>query len=101
MKRSMEHRKFTQDEMEKIMESFNGIQPAEAPPFFYTRLQAKLTKSMYAPRLFVTLLTKPALSLVTLSVLLVVNILVIGSYIKTSGKKTVATTSGIEKFAKE
>jgi len=100
----MEQRKFTHEEMEKITESIDGISRAEMPPFFYTRLQAKLEKSSSPANSFWMVVTKPAVSFVTLSLLVVLNIAAISHYIKTSKQEqpvTQESSTGIQKFAQE
>ncbi len=100
----MEQRKFTHEEIEKITESIDGISRAEMPPFFYTRLQAKLEKSPAPANSFWMIITKPAVSFVTLFLLVVLNITAINHYIKTSSQEqpvTQGTATDIQKFAQE
>lgn len=97
----MEQRKFTQEEIEKTIQSIDGISRADMPPFFYTRLQAKLEQQ---PSLWNTLwsvITKPAVSLVTLSLLVVLNIAAISYYSKSSKQTVSQESSGIQTFAQE
>ena len=64
--------KFQQRE-EKILSSFEGIQPAEVPPYFYTRLAARMQNELEEKKSPFILL-RPAFLTASLSVILVVNI---------------------------
>ena len=98
----MEQRKFTQEEIEKIMESTEGIGRAQLSPFFYTRVQAKIDNRLSSPSIgFWQVVTRPAVSLVTLSLLLVLNIAAISYYSKSSQQPVSENNSGIQKFAEE
>ena len=96
----MEHRKFTHEEIEKIVESMDGIGRAEMPPFFYTRLQAKLDNTSSSNNFWVVI-TRPAFSLITLSLLVVLNVAAITYFIKTPKKTMSHEASGIQTFAQE
>jgi len=97
----MESNKFTQQEIEEMLNSIDGISRADMPPFFYTRLQAKLDNRPRSLQPFWLLVTKPAVSLVTLSLLVILNIAAIRYFIR-SGKQPVSTeTNGIQNFAQE
>ncbi|MEO8173590.1 MAG: hypothetical protein ABI581_10925 [Sediminibacterium sp.] len=97
----MESRKSTREEIEKTIESIDGISRADMPPFFYTRLQAKLNNHIDSPNNFWAMVTRPAVSLVTLSLLVVLNVAAISYYLKSSKKTTSQTSTGIEAFAQE
>ena len=100
----MEQRKFTHEEIEKITESIDGISKAEMPPFFYTRLQAKFEKRSAPANHFWMIIPNPAVSFVTLFLLVVLNIAVINHYIKTSTQEqsvTQQSSTGIQKFVQE
>jgi len=73
--------------------SINGIARAEAPPFFYTRLQARLQRQEESPSVpwFIGLLTKPVFSVATLSLFVLLNLLAIKSMSKE--RKEMPTTS--------
>ena len=98
----MEPNTSTLAEIEKTLQSIDGISRAEMPPFFYTRLQAKIEKRATLHTPFWMVITKPAVSLVTLSLLVILNIAAI-SYFMRSSKQTVTQepASGIQKFAQE
>lgn len=89
------------EELEQILNSLNGIRRAEMPPFFYTRLQAQLNKKNEGAGYFWYLLTRPAVSLGTLSLLLVLNVVAIHSYLHTQPSAPVQETTGLQTFADE
>lgn len=89
------------EELEQILNSLNGISRAEMPPFFYTRLQAQLDKKNQGAGYFWSMLTKPAVSLGTLSLLLILNIAVIRSYLHSPSSAPVQETTGLQTFADE
>ena len=98
----MEQENFTQHgAIEKTLQSIDGISKAEMPPFFYTRLQAKLEKKQAVSNAFWLVLGKPAVSLVTLSLLVVLNIAAIRYFTKSSKQTVTEQSSGIQKFAQE
>ena len=63
--------KFSKEQIESIMESVGGMQPAAAPDFFYTRLRAKMETVPEEKRTF---LLRPAFVTAVLSVFLIVNV---------------------------
>ena len=93
--------KFTHEEIENTLQSLEGISRADMPPFFYTRLQAQLDKRAAATGTFWMVITKPAVSLITLSLLVVLNVAAISYYLRSSKKNASKTTTGIEAFAQE
>ena len=98
---SMEPRLPKEDQVEKTLTSIDQISRADAPPFFYTRLQARLDKKATPAVPFWLIGKRPALSLATLSLLLILNVAAIRSYLhssKTATKKT-QTSNGIQTFA--
>ena len=97
----MESENFTQPELNKIMESMDGISKAEMPPFFYTRLMANIEKRSTNTHSLWRLVTKPAVSLVTLSLLVILNVAAINYYLSSPKKAVADESSGIEKFAEE
>ena len=98
----MESKKSTREEIGKTLQSIDGISRADMPPFFYTRLQAQLDKRAAARDPFWLVLTKPAVSLVTLSLLVILNIAAIRYYIRSSSNQTLSQpSSGIQQFAQE
>ena len=97
----MESNKSTGEEIERTLQSIDDISRAEMPAFFYTRLQAQLDKRAAAPNYFWMVVTKPAVSFVTLSLLVILNIAMISNYARSSAKTTTRQSTGIEKFAQE
>lgn len=89
------------EELEQILNSLNGISRAEMPPFFYTRLQVQLDKKTKNAGVFWSLLSRPAVSLGTLSLLLVLNVAAIRSYLHTQPSAPVQETTGLQTFADE
>ena len=37
---------FNKNRADQILNSFDGIQPSEVPPFFYTRLKARMEREL-------------------------------------------------------
>lgn len=97
----MQRRKFTQEEIEKIEHSMDGLSRAEISPFFYTRLQAKIDHASLPSGTIWSVIMKPAVSLVTLSLLLILNIAAIRYYSKKPKQSVSETSSPIQKFAEE
>jgi len=97
----MEPNKFTQQKIAETLNSIDGINRAGMPAFFYTRLQARLDKSTPASQSFWFLLTRPAVSLVTLSLLVVLNIAAINYFIISNKPRVSTENNGIRDFAQE
>ncbi len=97
----MEANKFTQQKIEETLNSIDGINRAGMPVFFYIRLQARLHNSMPAAQPFWLLVTKPAVSLVTLSLLVVLNIASINYFIKSNKQRVSTESNNISDFAQE
>jgi hypothetical protein len=87
--------------VEETLNSLDGINRAEVPGFFFTRLQARMDNQPSA-KSFWNLLSRPAVSLVSLSLLLVLNIVALTSYVKTARQPvSQENTAGIQSFAQE
>lgn len=98
----MEPENFTQnDSIEKTLQSIDGISKAEMPPFFYTRVKANIEKKQSLSNSFWLLVTKPAVSLVTLSLLVVINMAAISYYSKSSRQTGTEDNSDLQIFAQE
>ena len=97
----MESENFTQPNLHKILHSLDGLSKAEIPPFFYTRLMANIENRSSNTHSFWRLVTKPAVTLVTLSLLVILNVAAINYYLRTPKQSTSVVSSGIEKFAEE
>ena len=85
---------------EEILSCFDGIQPSEVPPFFYTRLEARMQCELEEKILPVFFL-RPAFLTVSLSLVLILNIIFltqrVDQTIPSSNKSNTAT--GIQSFA--
>ena len=97
----MEPKKSTPHNIDEILSSIDGISRAELSPFFYTRVQASLDKRSEAAGSFWSLITRPAVSLATFSLLLVLNIVAINYFIKNAKHSASGGTAGIQLFAQE
>ena len=80
------------EEIDEILNSLDGINKAEAPPFFYTRLQSKMQSRPATSKmaLMLSFLGQPAFALASLSLFVLLNVYAITSTVST--KKQVATT---------
>ncbi len=90
------------DMIRETLESLDHIQKAEAPPFFFTRLQARLDSDRTDTERW-KWVRRPALSLAILTVLLLVNMLFMGRYLpnrSATGKQN-TETSGIRQLVEE
>ena len=65
-----------------ILDSFDGIQPAEAPPYFYTRLLARMQYKQEEQQQSFFLL-RPAFLTASLSLFLIINIVFLVQFSKT------------------
>ena len=85
---------------EEILSGFDGIQPSEVPPFFYTRLEARMQRELEEKTLPVFFL-RPAFLTLSLSFVLVMNIIFLTRFVDqtvpSSNKSN--TTTGIQSFA--
>lgn len=97
----MEPGKSTQHSIDDILNSIDGIGRAELSPFFYTRVQANLAKRSEPAGNLWLLVTRPAVSLVTLSLLLALNIVAISHFIKANKQAAPQEDAGIQGFARE
>lgn len=97
----MKSKKYTEREVDDFMESIEGMERAEMPAFFYTRLQARLETTGTGKKYNRNLFAKPVLSLVTLSLLVVLNIAAIRYFEKTGAVQKDRSATAIEQFARE
>lgn len=93
-----------QEKVEAALNSINNISQAEMPPFFYTRLVAKMERQP-APtwwQMLLLTLTKPAFAVVTLSLFVVLNVAAISAMLQ-DNKQGINTSesSTIQGFAQE
>lgn len=89
------------EEVERTLDSITGIRRAEMPDFFYTRLEGRLNKVRRVPGFSWSFLTRPAVSLACLSLLLVLNITIIRSLMRTKQSASVTTNTVLQNFAEE
>lgn len=73
--------------IESILNSIDGLQKAEADPFFHTRVQARLEKRRALQPENKFLIRRPALIIATLSILLAANIFLITAQQKSSSNE--------------
>ncbi|NNV54588.1 hypothetical protein [Limnovirga soli] len=91
----------TNKNINQIMNALDGAQPAEAPPFFYTRLQAKMQQQLaYQPPVWVRFITRPAFIIAMLLLFVTANGIVIGQLINSGSSQTTSTTP-MQSFATE
>lgn len=95
----MKTRLYRDEEIEKTLSSLDHLQKAEAPPFFYTRLQARLDKQERIKQPVWMLITKPAISFAAVALLLVLNVAMIVHYVRSVKTTTQQSSSGIQQFA--
>ncbi len=92
---------------DEIINSLNGMDRVEAPPFFCTRLMARIEKEVNAPswiEQIIGIMTRPTFAIVTLSLFVVMNMAAISSVLK--GKKQASlsnnnTDASLQSFAQE
>jgi hypothetical protein len=92
--------KYTPEEIDTILNSAEHIRRAEAPAFFYTRLQARIEKENPVSSAAWTWLLKPAVAMVALSFLLVLNIAAI-RYARQNNTVGAGAGNPIGSFAEE
>lgn len=97
----MEAKKSTPQNIDDILNSIDGISRAELSSFFYTRVQANLAKRSEASGSFWSLVSKPAFSFATFSLLLILNIAAITHFIKAGKQNPQQQSTGIQGFAQE
>ncbi len=92
------------EQVDAALHSIDTLSRAEIPPFFYTRLQARLDKQ-HVPtwwQLLLMWLTKPAFAVVTLSLFVVLNITAITITLKDKQQSNTSTESTtMQGFAQE
>jgi len=85
--------------IDDILKSLDGIQRASAPDFFYTRLKAKMEKSLETGNLKPTLL-RPAYAFVAIIIVVLMNAAVL--FKSTSDNNNTATeTESLQSIAAE
>lgn len=85
----MNENKHTQSRVDAILNSTNGIKRAEANPFLYTRIMSKLGEERSVWAVISGFVTRPAVVLSTLCLVIVLNVFVVVN----SKEDTVTTTA--------
>jgi len=81
---------------DEILGSLDGIQPVDAPPFFYTRLHARMQDELVEKKETIFLL-RPAFLTAALSVILLINIVFLFQF-KVQKATDPKNEAGIESF---
>lgn len=84
-------------EIDKILDSLDGMSRAEVPPFFYTRVMAGLDRQGGFTSLWIG---KPVVSMVTVALLLIFNLATLNYFISYKQQQLNPAT-GIQRFAQE
>lgn len=88
------------EEIERTLASINGLRQAEAPPFFYTRLQARIGRNEEPKQGFWMMVTRPAVSFAAVALLMLLNVAMIVRYVRSNEvSPTQKNKSGLEQFA--
>ena len=91
----------TTQKIESSLNSMEGMRPADAPPFFYTRLMARMEKTNAQPiRLWLRFVTKPAVIIMLLLLFVLANGIVIDHLLK-SNSSINNNNSSIQSFAND
>jgi hypothetical protein len=91
-------------QVQDTLNSIDGTTRAEVPPFFYTRLQAKLTNHQANTwwQILFTIVTKPTFAVATVSLFAMLNITAITVNIKDKQQSNITSESTtIQGFAQE
>lgn len=102
----MEQNNYNDEQIENILGSLNGINRAEAPPFFYTRLQGRLQKEKHSSAIeqILGFITQPIFALTTLSLFVFLNIYAINTVVRQKKQSIMGQTNtdaSIQSFAQE
>ena len=92
-------KKSVQD-IENILNSFDGMQRAEVKPFFHTRVMARLEKETEAENSWMPV-RKPVWIIAILSFLFLTNIYLIFQHVKQTKTSSSSETSSLQSFASE
>lgn len=84
--------KRTNTEIEDILNSFDGIKRAEANPFLYTRVMARLQEENSFWTRTINFFTKPAVAFACLVIILATNFIAILKADEPKQETTIATT---------
>lgn len=96
----MSAKKVSDEEINRILNSLDGIVHVEAPSFFYTRLSARLDRSATGKGME-RRVGRPALLMVGLCFLLILNISVIHIALReqSASRQTSQKANGLQSFA--
>ncbi len=93
-------KKNIQEQIEETLNSFDGMQRAEAAAFFQTRLQAKMEKQIVTDNVWLPV-RKPVWVIATLTLFFAINTVLIVEQKKQSTAQGSAETSSLQSFASE
>ena len=93
-------------QIEEVINSIQHISRAEAPPFFYTRLQARMQKTEEQTFMLQLLgiITRPVFAISTLSLFVLLNAVAITSVLKDSrvvANRAISSDGALQSFVKE
>jgi hypothetical protein len=89
------------ERIEQTLDSLNGLTPVEPPTYFYTRLKARMQAQASDPWVkWVNILTRPVVAASLIAIILVVNVSVFVSNMRTSDEVE-AVNPTLQAFADE
>jgi len=91
------------NEIEATLGSLDNMNRAEAPPYFYTRLEARLQqrKTKVSEGFYQQILNRPALAVSMLTVFLVLNIIALRGISSINNLQQAKTSGSLQNFATE
>jgi hypothetical protein len=93
---NMKKQQHIQEEVEKTLNSLDGIKRAEPKPFFYTRLQARMEQQLQS-KVSGSWSVRPVYAFATLAIVFMINIATIVTFTKSNHQPQ---QNEIESFAK-
>lgn len=87
--------------IEETLESFDKIQRAEPPPFFETRLKARMEKELLGKRMSNSFIAKPVWVLTVLATLFILNITVLNNTKYLVEELAETSVTSVQGFAQE
>ena len=99
----MKQRRDIAKEVESTLNSLDGIQRAEPAEFFFTRLQARMQRSvpMDAWERFIMLITRPSVAITAMMLILAINAIMFTLRLKHSSERRELQISLQQAFADE
>ena len=88
------------DKIDATLNSFDNMQRAEMPPFFQTRLIARLKKERQLENVWLPV-RKPVLLIALLTVMLLINTVLLTQKINTKKTNSFSESSSLQGFASE